>query len=124
MSGTSIVDVPAPRTEGPVLQAHEKARCRAAAAQARRVLPEPVGELIARELDAYADFAHRFDASGLVPRVVLAVLGRPSPPPTPSALPGSAPPPAAPAQAIRKRVATRPEKVTRVPHTGPFFRDR
>lgn len=37
--------------------------------------PGPVGELIRRELRAFADFGYRFDGSGLVPRLVDELLG-------------------------------------------------
>lgn len=53
---------------------HEKGCCRAAAGHARRVFPGPVGELIHRELCAYAEFGYRFDSDGLIPRLAAAVL--------------------------------------------------
>jgi hypothetical protein len=37
--------------------------------------PGPIGELIRRELRAFADFGYRFDGSGLVPRLVEELLG-------------------------------------------------
>jgi hypothetical protein len=56
------------------LQFPEKQRYRAAALRARRMYPGPVGELINRELRDYADFGYRFDADGLLPRLMAAVM--------------------------------------------------
>ena len=58
----------------PRLAFQEQGRYRAAALHARRVVPGPVGELIHRELTAYADFGYRFSNDGLVPRLAAAVL--------------------------------------------------
>ncbi len=56
------------------LQRHEASRYRAAAGHARRVYPGPLGELVFRELSAYAEFGYRFDDDGLIPRLAAAVL--------------------------------------------------
>jgi len=71
----------APRLRGdaPESSAHERSRVRAAALHARRVHPGPVGELLQRELDAYADFGYRFDTDRLVPRLAEEVLATPVP---------------------------------------------
>lgn len=60
------------------LAAHEVNRLRAAARHARQVFPGPVGELLARELCAHADFGYRFDNSGLVNQVAREVLAMPA----------------------------------------------
>lgn len=62
------------RGDAPGLQRHEAARYRAAAGHARRVYPGPLGELVSRELSAYAEFGYRFDDDGLIPRLAAAVL--------------------------------------------------
>jgi hypothetical protein len=56
------------------LPMHESARLRAAALHARRVLPGPLGELVHRELTAYAEFGYRFAADALVPRLADEIL--------------------------------------------------
>ena len=56
------------------LPAHDLARVRAAARHARRVLPGPVGELVARELTANVEFGYRFRTDALIPRLVTQVL--------------------------------------------------
>lgn len=60
--------------DAPKLAFHEQGRYRAAAGHARRVLPGPVGELVYRELSAYAEFGHRFAGDALIPRLAAAVL--------------------------------------------------
>lgn len=57
---------------------HESMRLRAAALHAKRVYPGRVGELIARELVAYADFGYRFAADALIPRLAAEVLALPA----------------------------------------------
>jgi hypothetical protein len=42
--------------------------------------PGPVGELIRRELRAFAEVGHRFDGSGLVPRLIDDLLAGEDPP--------------------------------------------
>lgn len=71
----------------PRLAFQEQGRYRAAALHARRVVPGPVGELIHRELTAYADFGYRFSNDGLVPRLAAAVLAIESDPATPDSPP-------------------------------------
>jgi hypothetical protein len=51
----------------------------AAAEFALRRYPGPVGELIHRELAAYAEFGHRFATNALIPRLVRHVLTPPGP---------------------------------------------
>jgi hypothetical protein len=52
----------------------DKIRYRAAALQARRLYPGPLGELVNRELSAYAEFGHRFSSDTLVPNLATAIL--------------------------------------------------
>lgn len=66
------------RGDAPCLPAHERSRYRAAALHARRVLPGALGELVARELRASADFG--YGAPGLTARVATEVLTIPAPP--------------------------------------------
>jgi hypothetical protein len=47
---------------------------RAAAERAVQAHPGPVGELLARELCAYAEFGHRFGADGLLDRLAADLL--------------------------------------------------
>jgi hypothetical protein len=61
----------------PLLALHERARYRAAADYALRRYPGPVGELIHRELSAYADFGHRFAHDALIPHLAADVLTPP-----------------------------------------------
>ncbi len=61
------------------LDLHEASRIRAAALHARRVHPGALGDLLHRELTAYADFGYRFAADALIPRLVTEILAvRPS----------------------------------------------
>jgi hypothetical protein len=75
-----------PKIHGNVdaLELHEKSRYRTAAVHARRVYPGPVGELVGRELNAYAEFGYRFSADSLIPRLATAVLAAPAAHPLPS----------------------------------------
>lgn len=57
------------------LSPQESSRLRAAAHHAKRAYPGPIGELLARELTAYADFGYRFAAGGLFVRLADDVLG-------------------------------------------------
>ncbi|MCD2195172.1 hypothetical protein LQ327_17535 [Actinomycetospora endophytica] len=77
---TIHVPPPPPRIDGnaPVLAPHEKSRLRAAAHHARRALPGPVGDLVSRELVAYADFGHRMTVDSLIHRLAADVLARPT----------------------------------------------
>lgn len=66
---------PAPiRGDAEALQAHERAMMRAAAHHARRVHPGAVGELVHRELIAFADFGFRFAADALIHRLAAEIL--------------------------------------------------
>lgn len=56
------------------LHLHEAGRIRAAALHARRTLPGPVGELVHRELTAYAEFGYRFAGDALIPRLATEIL--------------------------------------------------
>jgi hypothetical protein len=78
--------IPNPYPAGPRLRgdarestAHERSQARAAALHARRLHPGPVGEVLQRELTAYADFGYRFDTDRLVPRLAAEVLATPLP---------------------------------------------
>jgi hypothetical protein len=62
------------RGDADMLTTSERALVRAAALHARRVYPGGVGELVHRELTAYADFGYRFRTDALVPRLVAEVL--------------------------------------------------
>ncbi|GAA4875527.1 hypothetical protein [Actinomycetospora straminea] len=65
-----------PRIHGDAeaLPPHERSRFRAAAWHARRIYPGPLGELVSRELSAYAEFGYRLSNDGLIPRLATAVL--------------------------------------------------
>jgi hypothetical protein len=56
------------------LELHEKSRYRAAAAYAGRLYPGPLGELVHRELSAYAEFGRRFSSDALIPRLATSIL--------------------------------------------------
>jgi hypothetical protein len=51
---------------------------REAAARALDVHPGPVGEVLARELRAYAKFGHRFGGDGLLHRLAADIHAHPS----------------------------------------------
>ena len=68
------------RGDAPELHLHERSRYRAAAGHARRIYPGPLGELVYRELNAYAEFGHRFGDDGLIPRLAASVLAARSDP--------------------------------------------
>jgi hypothetical protein len=55
------------------LEHQEKVRYRWAAVHGRRMYPGALGELIYRELTAYADFGYRFKDDGLIPRLAAAI---------------------------------------------------
>ena len=58
---------------------HEVSRIRAAAHHAARAYPGAVGELLARELTAHAEFGYRFTRDGLLTRLAAQVLRTPAP---------------------------------------------
>lgn len=60
---------------------HEMMRIRAAAYRATRVYPGSVGQLIARELNAWVDFGEKFGGDGLIKGLVDDVMKK-VPPPT------------------------------------------
>jgi len=62
-----------------LLPLHEASRLRAAARHAKRAYPGAIGELVARELTAHAEFGYRFAADGLLTRLATEVLGTPVP---------------------------------------------
>jgi hypothetical protein len=66
------------RGDAAPLCAHERSRVRAAAHHARRAHPGPIGELVHRELTAYADFGYRFSIDALIPRLVAEILATPA----------------------------------------------
>ncbi|PVZ03914.1 hypothetical protein [Actinomycetospora cinnamomea] len=69
--------VPAPprvRGDAAGMPFHEASRLRAAAHHARRVYPGALGELVARELRAYADFGCRLGDDALAARLATQVL--------------------------------------------------
>jgi len=77
--------VPAPpdvRGDAAGLPPHERSRYLAAAHHARRVHPGALGELVARELRAHADFGVRLADDGLAARLATQVLARPALPTT------------------------------------------
>src|SRR5690349_11707536 len=61
------------------LALHDLSRIRAAAHHARRAYPGAVGELLARELTAHAEFGYRFTGDGLLTRLAAEVLRTPVP---------------------------------------------
>jgi hypothetical protein len=64
--------------DAPRLAEHERYRMIAVASHARRVHPGPLGELVARELMAFAEFGYRFGRDGLIARVAADVLAAPA----------------------------------------------
>ena len=58
----------------------DAARYRAAAHRARRLLPGPLGELVQRELTAYADFGYRLSTDHLIDRLAAQILTAEPPP--------------------------------------------
>jgi hypothetical protein len=61
------------------LPLYEASRLRAAAHHAKRAYPGAIGELLARELTAHAEFGYRFAADGLLIRLAAEVLRAPVP---------------------------------------------
>jgi hypothetical protein len=82
-----ITPPPSPRSPGDAvpLLLHERSRLRAAAEHAHRALPGPVGDLVHRELVAYADFGYRTTSDALIPRLAADVLALPAVVPPPPA---------------------------------------
>jgi hypothetical protein len=62
------------RGDAPLLLQHERSQVRAAALHARRLYPGAVGDLLYRELCAYADFGYRFGDRALIPRLAAEIL--------------------------------------------------
>lgn len=79
--GPPRVPDPTTATNPPArLEWAETQRCRNAANTARRRYPGPVGELLARELDAFADFGFRVSQGALMQRLVAELLAPPQAP--------------------------------------------
>lgn len=55
------------------LEYQEQVRYRWAALHGRRMYPGALGELVFRELTAYADFGYRFNDDGLISRLAAAI---------------------------------------------------
>jgi hypothetical protein len=73
--------VPCPpdvRGDAAGLALHQKSRYRAAAHHARRVYPEALGELVARELQDAAEFGYGPGNEGLAARLAAQVLALPA----------------------------------------------
>jgi hypothetical protein len=66
---------------------HELSRLRTAALRARRVYPGELGELVSRELSAFAEFGVRFAADAMMSRVADLVLAAPLPAQEPAGAP-------------------------------------
>ena len=64
------------RGNATALAHHERSRIRAAALHGRRLYPGALGELVHRELTAYADFGYRFAGDALIPRLATEVLAK------------------------------------------------
>jgi hypothetical protein len=79
MTSQTFLGPPAARGNAPAFATQERSRVRAAALHARRIHPGRIGELLARELSAYAEFGYRFDTDALVPRLVDEILATPTP---------------------------------------------
>ncbi|MGH3569260.1 MAG: hypothetical protein ACRDRH_25205 [Pseudonocardia sp.] len=61
------------------LDGQELRRIRGAALHAKQVYPGPVGDLLARELHAYADLGYRFLPNALMDRLATEILSIRSP---------------------------------------------
>jgi hypothetical protein len=64
------------RGNATALLQHERSRIRAAALHGRRLYPGPLGELVHRELTAYADFGYQFSTDALIPRLAAEILAK------------------------------------------------
>lgn len=69
------------RADAARLALHERARLRAAAARATQAYPNPVGELLARELASFEDLGCVVAADGLVNRLIDHLMKTPIPVP-------------------------------------------
>lgn len=72
------------------LGAHERLRASTAAGHARTRYPGPAGELIAREIEAYAHHGYRGDQTALIPRLIGDLMRPAREAPTPTDLTGEA----------------------------------
>jgi hypothetical protein len=75
----AVASPPRARGDATGMSFHEASRYRAAALHARQVYPGALGELVALELRAYADFGCRLAADGLGARLAHQVLATPVP---------------------------------------------
>ncbi|HEY2222258.1 hypothetical protein [Actinomycetospora sp.] len=82
-AGHVIPAQPIVRGNVAVLDSHEKSRLTAAAHHARRVYPGTVGELVDRELRAYAESGHGLAGDGLALRLAREILALPVSAPAP-----------------------------------------
>jgi len=64
------------RGDAPPLLQPERSQMRAAGLHARRLYPGPLGELVFRELTAYADFGYQFAGDALIPRLAAEILAK------------------------------------------------
>jgi hypothetical protein len=71
---TRLPAAPQLRGDATTIPLHERSRMRAAALHARRLYPGGLGELVYRELVAYADFGYRFTTDALIPRLAAEIL--------------------------------------------------
>jgi hypothetical protein len=76
---------PADRGSGRIT-ARDLARVRRAAIVASSTLPGAIGEIVARELRAYADFGYRFGADSLLDQATAELLDSRNPPSGPIAV--------------------------------------
>ena len=67
-------DSPGPESPHEVMSHRERMRLRAAALHATRAFPGPIGELVARELEAWEEFGFRLGSHATIRQVVEAVL--------------------------------------------------
>jgi hypothetical protein len=74
MTSRTLHSVPRHFGTADPLELHERSRIRAAALHASRVYPGSIGELIQRELTAYADFGYRFADNNLISRLTAEIL--------------------------------------------------
>jgi len=70
-----LFNTSSPKIQGNALgmDYQEQVRYRWAALHGRRMYPGALGELVYRELTAYADFGYRFNDDGLIPRLAAAI---------------------------------------------------
>lgn len=84
MSFTSQFHVTA-TDPAPYLAQHERERLKAAAYQATKLFPGPIGEFLNRELRSWEVTGLKFDTQGLLAQTIAALLNAPLPEPPDSA---------------------------------------